>query len=165
MMEEAKEYLPKKKPIEKDKRRNKARPKSTKVSIKLRDSLLTDKLMKPIDSYSKEWPEQLKITSLLKIALSCYPHISYWLKPTFAMEEVDWRKLKNSWLLPTGICLNSLPKKTRKAVVDLMILSLPRKKSSNTKLVFTKLSVDYSYLKLDLKPNRKLEKSFLKVYS
>jgi len=54
MMEEAKEYSPKKKLIEKDKRRNKERPKSTKVLIKLKDLLLMDKLTKLVDSYSKE---------------------------------------------------------------------------------------------------------------
>ena len=54
MMVEAKEFSQKKKPIEKDKRRSKAKPKSTKVSIKLKDLLSTDKLTKPIDSYSKE---------------------------------------------------------------------------------------------------------------
>ena len=54
MMVGAKEFSPKKKPIEKDKRRNKAKPKSVKVLIKLRDLSSTVKLMKPIDSYSKE---------------------------------------------------------------------------------------------------------------
>ena len=131
-------------PIEKDLRRNKVRLNLIRVLIKLNDLLSMDRLMRLTDLFLRGWLVQLKITSLLKIALSSCPHILCLRKLTFAMVVVDWRRQKNFWLQHIGICLNLHPKKMKKVEVDQMIQLFQRKKLNNIKHACTKLLEDFS---------------------